>query len=197
MQLGPLLALLCAMLARLPLMAETPFQLDSSPLREAASPHAGALATSRVFRFLGFPDLIGDHLHLYQPRRGCIEDQMIETILMLQTIGGDCPDDVHIRDDGTCLERGLGYQPPKPTALRGFLDRVSRRVVGTAAPATRGTAEHHPALKRPWYRDSSPFVKGEFRSLEHEGRCLEATRRIRQNGGGKGGGGAVALWISG
>ena len=104
-------------------MAKTPFQLDPSPLREASSPHAGALATSRVFRSLGFPDLIDEHLHLYQRRRGCSEDQMIETILMLQTIGGDCPDDVHLLAGDTCLERGLGYQPPKPTALRGFLDR--------------------------------------------------------------------------
>jgi len=121
--------------ARLPLMAKTPFQLDTAPLREAASPHAGALATSRVFRSLGFPDLISDHLQLRERRRGFSEDQMIETILMLQTIGGDCPDDVHLLAADTCLERGLGYQPPKPTALRGFLDRFHDQSLEQQRPA--------------------------------------------------------------
>ena len=49
--------------------------------------------------------------------------------------------------------------------------------------------------------DSSPFVKGEFRSLAHEGRCLAAAGRIRKTaavkGGGVRGGGVVALWICG
>ena len=116
-------------------MAKTPFQLDTAPLREAASPHAGALATSRVFRSLGFPDLISDHLQLRERRRGFSEDQMIETILMLQTIGGDCPDDVHLLAADTCLERGLGYQPPKPTALRGFLDRFHDQSLEQQRPA--------------------------------------------------------------
>ena len=116
-------------------MAKTPFQLDTAPLREAASPHAGALATSRVFRSLGFPDLISDHLQLRERRRGFSEDQMIETILMLQTIGGDCPDDVHLLAADTCLERGLGYQPPKPTALRGFLDRFHDQSLEQRRPA--------------------------------------------------------------
>ena len=116
-------------------MAKTPFQLDAAPLREAAIPHAGALASFRVFRSLGFPDLISDHLQLRERRRGFSEDQMIETILMLQTIGGDCPDDVHLLAADTCLERGLGYQPPKPTALRGFLDRFHDQSLEQQRPA--------------------------------------------------------------
>ena len=107
----------------LPLMEKTPFQFDSKPLREASSPHAGALATSRVFRSLGFPELIDSHLPLRQRRRGFSEAQMIESVVLLQTIGGDCPEDIHLLAGDGCLERGLGYQPPKPTALRGFLER--------------------------------------------------------------------------
>ena len=104
-------------------MHKTPFHLDPNPLLEASSPHAGALATSRAFRSLGFPDLIALHLDLRHRRRGFSEAQMIESIVLLRTIGGDCPEDLYLLAADTCLERGLGYAPPKPTAARGFLER--------------------------------------------------------------------------
>ena len=104
-------------------MDKTPFELDTNPLREASSPHAGALGTSRAFRALGFPELIATHLDLRQRRRGFSEAQMIESIVLLQTIGGDCPEDIYLLAGDTCLERGLGYAPPRPTAVRGFLER--------------------------------------------------------------------------
>jgi len=65
------------MAARLPLQAKTPFVLDPRPLEEASSPHAGALATSRVYRSLGLPDLIAANLRLRQRQRGFDESQMI------------------------------------------------------------------------------------------------------------------------
>ena len=108
--------------ARLPTMCKTPFVLDTRPLPEASSAHAGALATSRAFRSIGFPDLIGTHLQLYARRRGFSEAQMIEAIVLLQTIGGDCPEDIGLLAGDGCLERGLGYRPPKVTALREFLE---------------------------------------------------------------------------
>jgi hypothetical protein len=111
------------MAARLPLQAKTPFILDARPLEEATSPHAGALATSRVFRSLGLPDLIAANLKLRQRQRGFDESQMIESITLLQTIGGDCPEDIRLLARDCCLERGLGYRPPKATAVRGFLER--------------------------------------------------------------------------
>ena len=47
---------------------------------------------------------------------------MIETVLLLQTIGGDCPEDLGLLAGDGCLERGLGYRAPKPTTLREFLE---------------------------------------------------------------------------
>ena len=108
--------------ARLPILAKTPFLLDTRPLQEASSPHAGALATSRAFRSLGFPDLIDTHLPLRKRQRGFSEAQMVESVLLLQTIGGECPDDIGLLADDGCLERGLGYRPPKSTAVRYFLE---------------------------------------------------------------------------
>jgi hypothetical protein len=111
------------MSARLPLQAKTPFVLDPRPLEEASSPHAGALALSRVFRSLELPALITANLALKQRQRGFDEAQMIETIVLLQVIGGDCPEDLRLLAQDPCLERGLGYRPPRATAVRGFLER--------------------------------------------------------------------------
>ena len=111
------------MSARLPLLHKTPFVLDPRPLWEATSPHAGLLSVSRAYRALGVPELIAANLSLRQRRRGFSEAQFTEAICLLQALGGECPEDMHLLagDDG--LERGLGYCPPKATAVRGFLER--------------------------------------------------------------------------
>jgi hypothetical protein len=110
------------MSARLPLLHKTPFVLDPKPLLEATSPHAGALAISRAYRSLGLPQLIAANLTLRKRQRGFSEAQMIESLCLLQTIGGECPEDMHLLAKDDCLERGLGYPPPKVTAVREFLE---------------------------------------------------------------------------
>jgi hypothetical protein len=111
------------MAARLPLLHKTPFVLDPRPLREATSPHAGLLSVSRAFRSLGVPDLIAANLDLRQRQRGFSEAQLIESISLLQAVGGECPEDMQLLAGDDCLARGLGYAPPKVTAVRGFLER--------------------------------------------------------------------------
>ncbi len=110
------------MSASIPLLKKTPFVLDPRPLTEASSPHAGLLATSRVYRSLGVPDLLAAALKLRKRQRGYSEGQMVESLVLLQTVGGDCPEDVRLLANDPCLERGLGYQPPKITAVREFLE---------------------------------------------------------------------------
>ena len=110
------------MSARLPLLHKTPFELDLRPLGEASSPHAGALSVSRVFRSLQVPDRIIANLNLRKRKRGFTEGQMVESIVVLQAIGGESPEDIRLINNDPCLERGLGYRPPKATAVREFLD---------------------------------------------------------------------------
>lgn len=111
------------MSARLPLLHKTPFVLDPRPLCEATSAHAGLLSVSRAFRSLGLPPLIGANLSLRKRQRGFSEAQFIETISLLQAVGGECPDDLRLLNGDQCLERGLGYSLPKVTAVRQFLER--------------------------------------------------------------------------
>ena len=111
------------MAARLPLLHKTPFVLDERLLQEATSPHAGALSISRAFRSLRLPELIGANLQLRRRQRGFSEAQFIESISLLQAIGGECPQDMGLLVADQCLERGLGYELPKVTAVREFLER--------------------------------------------------------------------------
>jgi hypothetical protein len=110
------------MSAPLAILHKTPFVLDPRPLTEASSAHAGALAVSRAFRSLGVPRLVEANLKLRKRKRGHEEGEMIESLVLLQTIGGESPEDVRLLANDSCLERGLGYRPPKATAVRNFLE---------------------------------------------------------------------------
>ena len=84
------------MSARIPTQHKTPFEIDPRPLDEMASPHAGLLATSRAFRSLRIPDLVAANLKLKKRQRGCSDAQYIESVVLLQTAGGDCPEDMSL-----------------------------------------------------------------------------------------------------
>ena len=120
--------------ARLPVQNKSPFEIDARPLDEMASPHAGLLATSRVFRSLKLPDLIAANLPLKERKRGFTEGQFIETVVLLQTVGGDCLDDIKLLAGDPCLERGLGFEIPKASALRSFLARFHDEDVAALRP---------------------------------------------------------------
>lgn len=123
------------MSAPIPLLKKTPFILDPRPLTEASSSHAGLLATSRAYRSLGVPDLIAAQLKLRKRQRGYDEGQMIESLILLQTVGGDCPEDIRLLSSDLCLERGLGYQPPKVTAVREFLELFHDEEIALRRPS--------------------------------------------------------------
>ena len=120
--------------ARLPIQNKTPFHIDPRPLDEMASAHAGLLAASRTVRSLNLPGLVSANLHLKSRKRGFTEGQFVESILLLQIGGGDCPEDFSIFREDTCLERGLGYALPKATAVREFLGRFHDETIESSRP---------------------------------------------------------------
>jgi len=122
------------MAARLPLLHKTPFVLDVRPLHEATSPHAGLLSISRAYRSLGLPALVTVNLALRKRQRGFAEAQLIESLILLQSLGGECPEDMHLLSGDRCLERGLGYVPPKATAVREFLERFHNKELEKLRP---------------------------------------------------------------
>ena len=67
--------------------------------------------------------MIEANLSLKARKRGFTEGEFVEAILLLQTAGGDCPEDARLLVGDRCLVRGLGFEMPKATALREFLER--------------------------------------------------------------------------
>jgi len=115
------------MAARLPLLHKTPFVLDERPLQEATSPHAGALSISRAFRSLRLPELVQANLNLRQRQRGFPEAQLIESIALLQAVGGECPEDMRLLIGDECLERGLALLLPGPCPARPLRRHLHRQ----------------------------------------------------------------------
>jgi hypothetical protein len=120
--------------ARIPTQRKSPFEIDPRPLDEMGSPHAGLLATSRALRSLGIPGLVEANLKLKKRERGCSDGQYIESLVLLQTAGGDCPEDMSLLAGDDCLARGLGFALPKTGAVRGFLNRFHDEDIELARP---------------------------------------------------------------
>jgi hypothetical protein len=93
------------------------------------------LATSRALRSLGVPELIATLLKLRKRQRGYSEGQMAESLVLLHTVGGDCPEDIRLLANDPCLERGLGYRSPKVTAVRDFLELFHDEEIALQRPA--------------------------------------------------------------
>lgn len=121
--------------ARIPTLRKSPFVLDPRPLQEMGSAHAGLLTTSRALRSLNLGGLVEANLTLKSRQRGFSEGQMVESLVLLQTLGGDCPEDITLLSDDQCLTRGLGYQPPKASAVRTFLNRFHDEELAAQRPA--------------------------------------------------------------
>ncbi len=121
--------------ARLPLLAKSGFLLDPRPLDEPASAHAGVLAISRAFRSLKIPELAAANLQLKLRQRGYDEAQFMETVMLLQAVGGDCPEDLGLLNGDPMLGRALGYDLPKVTAVRNFLERFHDADLALQRPA--------------------------------------------------------------
>ena len=48
---------------------------------------------------------------------------MVESFMLLSTLGGDCLDDMKRLRENKGLEAMLGYRPPAPETARQWLDR--------------------------------------------------------------------------
>jgi hypothetical protein len=55
-------------------------------------------------------------------------------MVLLQTAGGDCPEDMSLLAGDECLERGLGFALPKTGAVRAFLNRFHDPELELARP---------------------------------------------------------------
>lgn len=123
------------MAARIPNQYKTPFAVDARPLSETSTSQAGLLAVSRAFRSLQLPGLVEANVDLKTRDRGHSEAEYVESLVLLQIAGGDCPEDLVKFEEDLCLQRGLGFIPPKASAALKFLYRFhDEQLVEVARP---------------------------------------------------------------
>ena len=77
----------------------------------------------QVLRSLDVPASVRQRGHLKPRERGYDEAAMVESLVVLNAVGGECRDDFqHLRDDAG-LKEMLGHEIPSPESARQFLNR--------------------------------------------------------------------------
>ena len=97
------------------------FEIDPVPLEETLTAWGGVPLAVQAFRSLRIPARVQQHVQVKQRDRGYDEATMVESFVVLNTLGGECVDDFqHLREDGG-LQEMLGHEIPSPEAARQFL----------------------------------------------------------------------------
>lgn len=104
-----------------PAEGEFLFRIDPEPLEECVTAWGGLPLLVRAIRSLDVPGSVKRNLHLKQRQRGFDEPTYVESLLVLNAVGGECLDDLdRLREDPGVAEM-LGYTVPSPEAARKFL----------------------------------------------------------------------------
>ena len=152
-----------------PLLEKTPFAIDETPMQGALSANAGLAAVSRVLRSLGLSPACQASLNIKKRNRGYAPAQFIESLVMLNAVGGDCMEDMNVLREDSALEKMLGYGVPSTRALGDFLARFHDEQKLAAA---REEARKQERLA---------FIVEENEALQglHEVRCAMIARQAR------------------
>ena len=93
-------------------------------LEEEVTPWAGAALLVELYRKVGIEAAVEQSLPRKISPKGLREWQMVESFILLSTLGGDCLDDMKRLREDKGLEAMLGYRPPAPETARQWLDRL-------------------------------------------------------------------------
>ena len=78
---------------RSPAEGEFLFEIDEQPLEECLTALGGVPLLVRTLRSLDVPGNVRRHIAIKKRRRGFDEATYVESFVVLQAVGGDCPDD--------------------------------------------------------------------------------------------------------
>ena len=103
-------------------------------LKEVSTPWGGASLLMDLFRKLEMDQLANHVLPAKKSSKGLNQGQMVESFVLLSSLGGECIDDMqHLRDDEG-LAGILAYKPPAPETARQWLDGFHDEVLMTNKP---------------------------------------------------------------
>lgn len=91
-------------------------------LSKRATAHAGIAILLEVIRRSGLLAVADRVLPAKKNPKGLSHGQMLEAVIVLSALGGDCMDDMEVLRRDLGLGAILGYEPPAPSTLRSWLE---------------------------------------------------------------------------
>jgi hypothetical protein len=107
---------------RSPAAGELPFECDWEPAGEVPTAYAGIPLFVRTARSLGVPASVKRCREVKPRRRGFDEATYVESLRVLNALGGECLDDFERLREDRGLAEMLGHELPSPGAGRDFLN---------------------------------------------------------------------------
>lgn len=108
---------------REPLPTTLPFQMDPEPADEVLTSFAGLCVVAQGLRSLGVLKSVDSHLVLKKRERGFTEAEMVESLILMQAAGGECPEDLERLRQDPGLPTMLGHEIPAAETGLKFLRR--------------------------------------------------------------------------
>jgi len=104
-----------------PTESALPFELDPEPTEETLTALGGIPLVVQAFRSLGLPQSVKEHVRVKERERGYDEATFVESFVILNAAGGECPEDFkRLRQDPGLAEL-VGHELPSPAAALQFL----------------------------------------------------------------------------
>jgi len=106
-----------------------PIDIDPEPVDEKLTAWGGAALLVQAIRSMDVPGSTARHIQIKQRQRGLTEAEYVESLIVLQALGGDCVDDLNCLREDAGLPEVLGYAPPSPEAARKFLNHFHQEAL--------------------------------------------------------------------
>ncbi len=104
-----------------PTESPLPFDLDPQPTEETLTALGGIPLVVQAFRSLALPQSVKEHVRVKERERGYDEATFVESFVILNAAGGECPEDFkRLRQDPGLAEL-VGHELPSPAAALQFL----------------------------------------------------------------------------
>src|SRR5664279_677124 len=97
------------------------FELDPAPLEETLTALGGIPLVVQAFRSLGLPRSIQEQVRVKQRQRGYDDATFVESFVILNAAGGECPEDFERLRGDPGLAEMIGHGLPSPRAALEFL----------------------------------------------------------------------------
>ena len=99
-----------------PTESPLPFEIDPHPIEETLTALGGIPLAVQAFRSLGLPASVREQVRVKERDRGYDEATFVESFVVLNAAGGECPEDFERLRQDPGLAEMIGHELPSPRA---------------------------------------------------------------------------------